>query len=114
MTASGSSQSTYRREETFVRGRKPATTRKPSWASRGVDGARKPITVTATHQSAKSTHDQWLTVLALIVVSRIWLSTSQAEPRSGPRSELNSQNRFHSALPLRYAGALSTNHDAAA
>ena len=79
-----------------------------------MEGARNPTTATATHHSPNSPHDQWLTVPAVMVVCRIWLSTSQADPRSGPRSELNSQNRFHSVRPPRYAGALSTNHDAAA
>jgi hypothetical protein len=43
-----------------------------------------------------------------------WLIISQTDPRSGPRSELNAQKRFHSSDPLRYAGALTTNQLAAA
>ena len=71
--------------------RKPATSRKPSWASRGVDGATSPSTSTPRHHSTKNAHETRLIVSGAGTQPVAWETTSHTDPRSAPRSALNDQ-----------------------
>ena len=99
--------------------RKPATTRNPSWASRGVEGALSPSSSTPMHQAPKNSHEPTLIVCGSKVngspvCSIACCTTSHTDPRSAPRSELNVQKTFHSDGPERYAGRLARIHAPAA